>query len=502
MRSPESMATRRARGVRPLLLLLLVACTVARGEGSASPPTPPVEREEARRGRPPSQWFAPLPHNGRVADLTQWWTQFDDALVSELIAAAEAAGPDLAAARARIAQSRATRVAAGAALAPAVDATSAAARGRDEVDATVATHAQTRTEASWEIDLFGAGRAARDAAQARMEGAYAGWHEARVSLAAEVAAVYVQLRACEGFQLEAERDALSYEQTLRLTEVSATHGLQSRANLALARAGAANSRSALTAQRAACDRTMKSLVALVAIDEPTLRARLAANAARIPQPAQIAVDAVPAQVVAQRPDLYRAEREVMAAAAEIDRSVALRYPRITLQGAFGNARIAAGAAEVSGATWSVGPIAISMPVFDGGRRRADTQAARARHAESVSRYEAALRNAVREVEDALLRLQAAGQRTQDVRGAAEDFQASLQFAQVRYERGLGSLFELEDARRDAVRARMALIELEQERVAAWIALYRALGGGWSPGVARVSITAARVEPTPLITHEH
>lgn len=488
---------RRFRGIRPTLLVLFVACSAAQGEGSASAPTPPVERVESKRSRAPAHWFAPLPHNGRVADLTQWWGQFDDVLVSELIDAAESASPDIAAARSRIAQSRADRVAAGARLGPGVDASSSAGRTREDASAPIANYARSGAEASWEIDLFGAARAGRDAAEARDEAAQAGWHEARVSLAAEVAGAYVQLRACEGLAAEAARDASSHEQTLRLTAESVVYGVQSRSDLALARAGAANSRSALVAQRLDCDRMLKSLVALVAIDEPTLRGKLEANTARIPQPLEIAVDAVPAQTLAQRPDLYRAERDVVAAGADVDRSIALRFPRITLQGSIGNARIDSGALEATGAVWSIGPIAVSMPLFDGGKRRAETAAARARHDQSVIAYRAALRNAVQEVEDTLLRLHGAAQRAADVTGASANFEISLHAAQARYERGLGSLFELEHARRDAVRARAALIELERERVSAWIALYRALGGGWSSVHARTAQTPERSS-----AHEH
>ena len=94
-----------------------------------------------------------------------------------------------------------------------------------------------------------------------------------------------------------------------------------------------------------------------------------------------------------------------------------------------------------------------------------------------------LRTAVREVEDTLVQLQSTADRSNDARVASEGFAASLAAAQARYNGGLASLFELEDARRSAVQAQSALIELQRERVAAWIALYRALGGGWSTDAA-------------------
>jgi NodT family efflux transporter outer membrane factor (OMF) lipoprotein len=462
-----------------LLLLLCVACTVANGKGASSAPTPPVERAESGRSKSPSQWYAPLPHNGRVADLTAWWAQFDDPLLDELIAAAQRVSPSLADASARIAQARASRVASGAALAPTIDASSYATRGRQDANAALTTRGVNELGATWELDLFGANRAARDASAARLDAAQADWHAARVAVAAETAAVYVQLRASEALVQEAAIDATSRAETLRLTEITTRSGFQSTANEALARASASQAQSDLKEQRTNTERLVKSLVALTDIDEPTLRTRLASSAGRIPRPYEFAVDAVPAAALAQRPDVYSAGREVAAASADARRSAAARYPQISLAGSIGRVDLESGATEAAGAVWSVGPVRVSLPIFDGGRRRADLQAARAAYDASVTKYQASMRTAVKEVEDVLVRLHGAAERAPDVERAAQNFAVSQSAAEARYQSGLGSLFDLEDARRDAVQARKALIALEQERVSAWIDLYRALGGGWS-----------------------
>jgi NodT family efflux transporter outer membrane factor (OMF) lipoprotein len=333
--------------------------------------------------------------------------------------------------------------------------------------------------ATWELDLFGANRAARDASAARLDAAQADWHAARVAVAAETAGVYVQLRASEALVQEASIDATSRTETLRLTEITARSGFQSAANEALARASASQAQSDLKAQRTSSERLVKSLVALTDIDEPTLRSRLASSAGRIPRPYEFAVDAVPAAALAQRPDVYSAGREVAAASADARRSAAARYPQISLAGSIGRVDLESGSSEASGTVWSVGPVRVSLPIFDGGRRRADLQAARAAYDASVTKYQASVRTAVKEVEDVLVRLHGAAERAPDVERGAQNFAVSQSAAQARYENGLGSLFDLEDARRDAVQARKALIALEQERVTAWIELYRALGGGWS-----------------------
>jgi outer membrane protein TolC len=123
--------------------------------------------------------------------------------------------------------SRAPNVAAGAALAPSVDAATSISRANQQSTLPMGTVSQAALQARWEIDLFGANRAARDAAQERYDSARAGWHDARVSVAAEVANQYYGLRACEQLLAVARQDAASRADTARLTELSAQAGFQS-----------------------------------------------------------------------------------------------------------------------------------------------------------------------------------------------------------------------------------------------------------------------------------
>jgi len=439
---------------------------------------------------PPAQWHAPLPHNGQLSDLRAWWLQFDDPLLTRLVAAAQQASPTIASARSRIEQSRATRVAAGAALAPAIDANASASRGRQDLSMPLATSASASLQAAWEIDLFGGKRAASDAAQARLEAAQAQWHDARVSVAAETASTYTSLRACQAQLTQTEADAASRAETSRLTELSANSGFQSPANAALARASAAQGSGNATQQRAQCELDLKSLVALTGIAEPTLRSDLRPATARLPQPAQLAIATVPAQALAQRPDLYSAARDVIAASADVTQSQSQRLARISLAGNIGSARIDTGAGTTSGTIWSFGPLSVTLPIFDGGTRKANVEASRARYDEAVSLYGAKLRSAVREVEQALVTLQSTADRTRDAQIAAEGFNASFRATESRFRGGLASLFELEDARRTDVQARSELISLQRERVLAWITLYRALGGGWDATQAPIAAAPA------------
>jgi outer membrane protein TolC len=136
----------------------------------------------------------------------------------------------------------------------------------------------------------------------------------------------------------------------------------------------------------------------------------------------------------------------------------------------------------SGTNWSIGP-ALSLPLFDAGRRAAQVDVARARYDEAMARYTQRARDAVREVEEALVRLDAATRREADALAAADGFRRYFAAAQARFDVGAESLLDLESARRNALLAAATLVGVQRERVAAWITLYRAVGGGWLPDAA-------------------
>ena len=450
--------------------------------------------------RPPSstmaavspQWYAPLPHNGTLVDLRLWWQQLNDPLLVELIEAAQTASPTVATARSRIEQARATRVAAGAALLPTLDAQASAQRGNTQPPAPLATVVQAGLQTAWEIDLFGGNRATADAAQARFVRAQAGWHDARVAVAAETANSYLGLRSCERQLAVALDDAKSRAETARLAGLSAEAGFMAPATAALARASAAEGSARATQQRAACDIEVKTLVALSAIPEPALRAKLAAPWVDATQSAAMAIASVPAQVLAQRPDVYQAELEVAAASADVGAARAERYPRLSLTGSIAAGRVRTGGVSATLDTWSIGPVAVTLPIFDGGRRAANAEAAEARYEEAAALYAARVRQAVREVEEALVNLESTRLRSDDARVAAEGYRVSFAATEARYRSGLASLVELEDARRTQLTAETALVSLQRERAAAWVQLYRAMGGGWSrPGIALTAAPAAQ-----------
>jgi multidrug efflux system outer membrane protein len=467
---PRAVARRVVSCAAIGLPLVLAGC-------ASTAPDPAPERAIAQLA---AQWHAPLPHGGRLDDLRQWWSQFDDPLMPRLVDAAQRASPTLAQAAANVADARASYVSRGAALLPSLDIAANATRGRSELLAPMGNASSLGLQTAWELDLFGANRAGLAAADARLASSQAGWHDARVSVAADVARNYVELRACEAQVQQARIDAAARARILRLTELAAGGGIRSPATVDLARASAAQGEVALEERKAQCDLLVKALVALTAQGEPDLRRELAEKIAQLPRPVEFGVNTVPAAVLAQRPDIHAAAREVVAASADSTQAKAQRWPRITLAGSIGASRMTSLGVTTDGTVWSVGPVAITFPLFDAGMRRANAEAAKVRYATATTVYAARLRTAIQEVEGALVTLDSTARRSDSARVATDGFERSYRATAASYHAGAASLFDLEDARRSLVAAQSTLIDLCRERLLAWIALYRSIGGGWSP----------------------
>lgn len=447
----------------------------------------------------PAAWHAPAAAGPSAAQpraeaLRRWWSRFEDPALSEVVSAAQEASPSVSAAASRIAQARAARVAAQAERGPLAGLQASASRSRAVPDAPVADAVGLGAQASWELDLFGALAASASAAQARLAAAEAVWHDARLSVAAEAGALYAQLRACEAQSEVTGLDSRSRDETARLTSAASSAGLRPSADAALAQAVAAQGRLQVVQQEGQCDRLVKALVALTAMDEPALRATLAPGRGRLPQALPPEVATLPGELLRQRPDLARAEREAQAALADLRASQAASLPRIAIGGQIGVGRVASAGLSAQGATWSIGPLSVSWPLLDGGRREALTQAAQAAHDDAARQWAAALRQAVREVEDALVRIDSVRRRGADVQRAADDFQTVLRVTQARWSAGLASTFELEEARRSALAAQSVRLDWQRERLDAAIALYRALGGGWDDTVQTAALPGAAASP--------
>lgn len=430
-------------------------------------------------------------HGGSAASISQWWQHFDDPLLAALIDDAQATSPTVGAALSRMREARASVQLEGASLLPSVSLGVSGSRGVSPGTSVPATQGTAGFQSQWELDLFGGLRHREAAANARAEQSRMEWHDARVSLAADVAQTYLNLRSCEAVEAVLAQSADSQRKSAELTRDKARVGFEAPANAALAQASAADASNRLVAQRVECGASVLALSTLTGRSMTALNQSLASRRAALPQPGQtFDVERVPAEVLASRPDVAAAEQALAATESDVQSAQAARWPRLVFGGSIGTGLVRVGGVQTDGLTWSFLP-SLSWPLLDGGRVAAGIDAAQARRDAAVAQLDGRIRAAVREIEEALMRLDAARTRETDALTAAEGFQQYFVAVEQRWRLGAASVIELEEARRLKLNAQAALIGLQRERVSSWIALYRATGGGWRPDDGDASLPAPR-----------
>ena len=455
----------------------------------------------------PANWQVPLPHAGKLEKLGEFWTQFDDALLIELIQSAQSVSSDIAAAKTRIAQARAARINQASLSRPSLDATASTSRSKQQPDiegeggavnaggfgggfgSGASTSTQISLQSAWELDLFNVNPILVASAQKTENAAKAGWHEARVAVAAELATSYFSHRLCNTQLAVFAKDLASRQETAGLTAISIKAGFTPKASQFLATASVDDAKQQLNAQQAQCDATIKELVALTNLEEPQLREKLAQQTFLVDNMAAknlFQINEIPAQVIAQRPDIARAEAEIVAAAASLQRNKATKLPRVSLNGSIGWAWLSGVGFSGNGTVWSLGPLSVTLPLYDSGKRDAEINSAEAAYEESAVNYRSKVRAAVKEVETALLSLHSTAARQQDLQKAIVGYQASFQATEAKVKAGFANLLELEESRRLTLQTQTNLINVMLSRTNAWVSLYRAAGGGWQNVAANES----------------
>lgn len=462
---------------------LLVALAASALLGACSLARPPTDVAVEL----PERWIAPpLAHQGDVQALGAWWTRFGDPVLTDWIARAQTHSPDIASARARVFEARAAVAGAQAQGGPQANAVAIGSRGITDAATPLGTTLSAGVQASWAVDIWGENRARVDGAQARQDAAAASWHEARVLVAAEVAQRYFGQRLCRAQLAVVLNDRDSRRVTAESNDVTERAGLTAPATAALARASAAEGEARWRSQEAQCERQIKAIAALTAQPEAAVREQLAGApdlkgwlaSGRVEQ--LLAVHAVPAEVLRQRPDVYRAQRELVIASADVGVARAALRPSLTLQGSVLRNRFTGGGLDVTANSWSIGPITLSLPLLGRDALYASADSAQARYEAAAVAYAAALRQAVSDVEQALVTLSGLNERLAATDTAVAGYGRSFEATQARYRVGFANLNELEEARRLKLNADSSAVALQQERLDAWLQLYAAVGGGFDP----------------------
>lgn len=449
-----------------------------------------------------------------------WWTRLADPAIDTLATAALADSPTLAQAMARLEEAQAALGTAASQRLPSLDGSVGVTRAREAPSDGVGTgRSSYSTSASmgltlgWELDWFGRVRSSVEIAEYRIDARRAEAASARLSLAAQVGTEVLALRACGFSRRVLNDDIASREKVLALTDLRLSTGSAARVDLARARSGLADARTRLALREESCIRTVNALAVLTGqtpaqIDMLVATALRADNALSVPasravpfvMPLAPPVSlALPAEVLLRHPDVVSAERDVAAAWSDIAVARAERLPRVDLAAMLTGQWLRAAGATASATTWSLGP-GLSVPLFDGGRGKANVDAALARYHASLAGLRVALRLASQDVENALAALQSAQTRLATAGEAADASQTLLVASEAQWREGAISLFELEDARRQFAAAQDSAIAAAQDSGQAWIALVRASGStataAAAPAASAPSTASARPTSTP------
>ena len=416
-----------------------------------------------------------------VAALGQWWQQLGDPQLDQLVSAALANSLDLRAAQARLRQARASRALAVAGLAPTLGAAAGATRSKASAvlggNAAVNNVYTANFDASWELDLFGGTRRGIEAATADQAASQAGQNNTRVSLVAEVARNYVELRSTQKRLVIARANLASQSETLEITQWRAQAGLATSLDVEQARTTREQTRASIPDLQIGLGAAENRLAVLVGQAPGALQQQLATVQPLPVVPASLA-SGIPADILRQRPDLVAAERTLAAETARVGQKMAARYPSLTLDGSFGWQAYSFGA--LGGADALVRSISgtLAATLFDGGRLRTQVEIQSAVQEQALIAYENSVLTALEEVENALVAHAVGRERAAARREAAEAARNAALLARNLYESGLTDFQKVLDTERTRLSAEDSLATAEAGVLTSLIQLYKALGGGW------------------------
>ena len=443
---------------------------------------PDHERPSAEGLVPEAFAAAPVPGGGAADDPSpaasaaadaRWWGAWSDPAVARLVSEACATNLSLAQAGARVRQARATLGAARAALRPTLGLSGSASANKAYDPDSSSRSVRAGADAGWELDLFGANRRAAEAAGADAEAAEAEEAAARLSLRAETASAYVELRLAEAL-LDISRENLALaEDSLEIARAKDASGMEAGAGLAAAEASVAGARAAVPAREAAASAARRAVEALLARPPMALEDALSAGAGSIPEaPDPPAV--APAGVLARRPDVRKAEAQLHAATARVGAARAARYPSVNL--AAGAALSASSLDDWERSTaLSAGP-SVSLPLFRGGALAAAEERARAAADEALLAWRGAVLSAVHEAQDAWTRFSSESARRADLDAAAAKEVEALDAATALWKAGSGGYEAVLSRRQALLSARQNVAQNAADRALLVLSLYKVLGG--------------------------
>jgi NodT family efflux transporter outer membrane factor (OMF) lipoprotein len=458
----------RASGVGIVAILALCACSLMPRERATAPPIPAVWRD------------APV-----AADvpLTNWWTQFNDATLDQLVSEALSNGPSVQLAALRVTEARAQAQSGIASNLPSLSAFGEGDYSRAIGHNHAGTEQMTGTygpQASWEVPLFGRIQAAIAGARANVLSARADARGAQVALAADVVQAYIELRTAQNGYAALSQLTQSSSQLADILETSANAGIAAPADAANARRLAESTRAQLAdlviAQRRA-ENQLATLRGLSPGAEADAMKTALETVQQTPTLSLPGAPAAPADLIRLRPDVARAEAQTLLAAAALGDARANLLPQLNLTGMISTTRNIIGSPAASTTPVLSATPLITIPLFDWGALRAASRQRNAQFHESLITYKQTVTQAIAEASNALAALDQGQQRLQAARNAEAAAQRSDSGSQAAYSAGMQSLADRLQADQQLIDARVTRINAEQSEAEAAVSVFRAFGGG-------------------------
>jgi outer membrane protein, multidrug efflux system len=465
-------------------LLLGTGCEV--GPKYHTPNTPvPAQFEATTRPTTNPSSVADMQHTAWV----DWWTKFNDAELTSLVSRSLGANHELKIAAARVLEARAVERVAQSELYPTLDLSAAFFQthgsgagfgvpwGLPGVDSSFYHLGLT---ANYEVDLFGGIRRTIEAAGATAEATEDERRGVQVILLGEVASQYISLRALQARLEIANQNLADQRHTLAIVQKRLKNGLTPAFDLVRASAQVDATESGIPPLEAGIRQTIYALSVLMGEDPPTLTSELLTAAPIPPVPPEVPVG-MPSELLKRRPDVMEAERLVAAATAVQGVATSDLFPHLVLGGDVGvesrKVNELFSQHDPSSGFYDNGPFA-GWTIFDGGRRRANVDRAKAQVLAAINAYEATILQALQDVDSALVAYSQDQARRDSLSTLVAENQRALRIAQAEYSNGIIDLLDVLEVQRNLYASQDALAQATQTVSTDLVALYKALGGGW------------------------
>ncbi|MCS0493754.1 efflux transporter outer membrane subunit [Ancylobacter sp. MQZ15Z-1] len=444
----------------------------------------------------PAKWGAAHPTvsaNGTEPDnlppdLARWWERLNDKTLDGLVERAVAGNLDVATAKARVREARATRRQALAALAPVVTGDGSYTRADNGSNVSAQSGDITVSGpfdsfdlglgASWELDLFGANRRSAEAATYGLDAAEENLRNTLLVLIGDVATYYVEARGYQARIALAQRTAASQRETAALTRTKLEAGTATALDVANAEGQAASTEADIPGLQSSYQQTLHQLAILLG-QPPSSLNELMKRSRPIPKPRLPIPKSVPANVLLARPDVRLAERELAQYTAKVGQAEAARYPDVSLVGDVSTSATNVGdLGKNSTISWSFGP-SLSVPIFNAGQLKAAVEYAQAERDEYFIAYRSAVLTALQDVENASVALQHERRKSRSLATSATSYRKAASLARALYQSGSSSFLDVLDAERSLYSAEDSYLQSEVAITTDYVSLNKALGGGWT-----------------------